>query len=87
MVHSPSLDEAVVVVADLADVSDDRSYQVWLVEPEGQVSAGVMDPGDDSATMLVEGVGDAEVIGVTEEPAGGSEAPTTPMVADVELGA
>ncbi|WP_199043513.1 anti-sigma factor [Glycomyces salinus] len=87
VVHSPSLDEAVVVVADLADVTDDRSYQVWLVEPEGQVSAGVMEPGDDSATMLVEGVGDAEVIGVTEEPAGGSEAPTTPMIADIELGA
>ncbi|MFG3338405.1 anti-sigma factor domain-containing protein [Glycomyces sp. NPDC048151] len=85
VVASASLDEAVVVVSDLAAVDDDHSYQVWLVDAAGQESAGVMDPGDSSATMWIEGLGDTEVIGVTEEPAGGSTDPTLPMVADVAL--
>ncbi|MCD0443419.1 anti-sigma factor [Glycomyces sp. A-F 0318] len=87
VISSDSLDDAVVVVSDLAAVGDDRSYQVWMVDEAGQVSAGVMDPGDSSATMLVEGLGDTQVIGVTNEPAGGSAAPTLPMVADVALDA
>jgi hypothetical protein len=85
VVASESLDEAVVVVSDLAAVDDDHSYQVWLVDEAGQQSAGVMDAGDSSATMWIEGLGDTDVIGVTEEPAGGSAAPTLPMVADVAL--
>ncbi|GAB3221309.1 anti-sigma factor [Glycomyces halotolerans] len=87
VVHSPSLDQAVVVVSDLAEVSEQRSYQVWLVDDVGQVSAGVMAPGETSETMLVDGVGDTRIIGVTNEPAGGSEEPTQPMVVGVELSA
>ncbi|MDN3243663.1 anti-sigma factor [Glycomyces tritici] len=85
VVASESLDEAVVVVSGLAPVDDDHSYQVWLVDEAGQESAGVMDAGDSSATMWIEGLGDTDVIGVTEEPAGGSATPTLPMVADVAL--
>jgi anti-sigma-K factor RskA len=85
VISSDALDDAVVVASDLAAVGDDRSYQVWMVDEAGQVSAGVMDPGDSSATMLVEGLGDTRLIGVTNEPAGGSETPTLPMVADVAL--
>ncbi|GAA1680784.1 anti-sigma factor [Glycomyces endophyticus] len=85
IVYSADLDRAVVVVSDLAAIGDDRSYQVWLVDAAGQVSAGVMDAGDSSATMVVDGVGDTEVIGLTSEPAGGSDQPTTPMIADVAL--
>ncbi|MEU6860784.1 anti-sigma factor [Glycomyces sp. NPDC046736] len=85
VIASESLDDAVVVVSDLAALSEDRAYQLWLVDAEGQQSAGVMDPGDSSATMLVEGLGDADLIGVTEEPAGGSTSPTLPMIADVAL--
>lgn len=85
VISSDALDDAVVVVSDLAEVGTDRSYQVWLVDEAGQVSAGVMAAGDSSDTMLVEGLGDTQVIGVTNEPAGGSERPTLPMVADVTL--
>ncbi|GAA2272017.1 anti-sigma factor [Glycomyces scopariae] len=85
VVRSEAMDQAVVVVSGLAAIGQDRSYQVWMVEPDGQVSAGVMDPGERSATMLVSGLGDAELVGVTEEPAGGSEVPTSPLVAGVSL--
>lgn len=85
VVASESLDEAVVVVSGLAAVDEDHAYQVWLVDEAGQESAGVMDAGDSSATMWIEGLGDTDLIGVTEEPAGGSTTPTLPMVADVAL--
>ncbi|RRS01283.1 anti-sigma factor [Glycomyces terrestris] len=85
VVFSAELDQAVVVVSDLAEIGDDRSYQVWLVDEAGQTSAGVMDPGDSSATMLVDGLGDTEIVGLTNEPAGGSDQPTEPMIADLAL--
>ncbi|RRR96785.1 anti-sigma factor [Glycomyces terrestris] len=87
VISSASLDEAVVVIADLASPGADRSYQVWMVDDAGQVSAGVMDAGDSSATMLIEDVGDTDLIGVTEEPAGGSDTPTLPLIAGVPLDA
>lgn len=87
VITSAALDQGVVVVSDLAAPGPDRSYQVWLVDEAGQVSAGVMDAGDASATMLVEGLGDTLLVGVTNEPAGGSAEPTLPMVADVALNA
>ncbi|GAA1692193.1 anti-sigma factor [Glycomyces endophyticus] len=87
VVRSDALDQAVVVVSGLAAIGEDRAYQVWMVDPDGQVSAGVMAPGERSATMLVTGLGDAELVGVTQEPAGGSETPTLPMVAGVPLDA
>ncbi|MEV3937906.1 anti-sigma factor [Glycomyces sp. NPDC049804] len=87
VVASAALDRAVVVVADLAPPGAGRSYQLWLVDEAGAVSAGVMDAGDDSATMVVEGLGDTQIVGVTNEPAGGSANPTQPMVAGVELSA
>ncbi|MQM26168.1 anti-sigma factor [Glycomyces albidus] len=87
VISSASLDQAVVVIADLASPGADRSYQVWMVDEAGQVSAGVMDAGDSSATMLIEGVGDTDLIGVTEEPAGGSDTPTLPLIAGLPLDA
>nr|WP_176953137.1 anti-sigma factor [Glycomyces sambucus] len=46
-----------------------------------------MNPGDSSVTMLIEDTSGIEVIAVTEEPAGGSQTPTLPMVADIALDA
>lgn len=85
VVSSAALDQAVVIVDGLPSVGEDRSYQLWLVDPGGPVSAGVMEAGDSSATMLVEDIAGADAFGVTDEPAGGSEVPTLPMVAGVVL--
>ncbi|WP_425432600.1 anti-sigma factor [Glycomyces sambucus] len=60
---------------------------MWTVEGTTPVSAGVMNPGDSSVTMLIEDTSGIEVIAVTEEPAGGSQTPTLPMVADIALDA
>lgn len=85
VVSSASLDRAVVVVSDLAVLDEDRAYQLWLVDGEGQTSAGVMDAGESSAMMLVDGIAGMDAMVVTEEPAGGSPTPSLPMVADVDM--
>ncbi|MGH8792395.1 MAG: anti-sigma factor [Stackebrandtia sp.] len=85
VVFSPSLDQAVVTASELAHIGAQRSYQFWLVSDDVPESAGVMAAGERSATMLVSDVGDAGLVGVTVEPAGGSPGPTSPMTADVAL--
>ncbi|QSB06408.1 anti-sigma factor [Natronoglycomyces albus] len=85
VIYSPSHDQAVVSVSELAPVSEDRSYQLWLIDDQGPVSAGVMPAGHNSASMLVGDIQDATILAVTNEPAGGSEAPTTTPLADVEI--
>ncbi|ADD45530.1 anti-sigma factor [Stackebrandtia nassauensis] len=85
VVSSTSRNEAVVMVSGLRPIDDDHSYQVWLVNDAGQTSAGVMEAGRRSATMLVSGIAGTDLVGVTEEPAGGSPKPTLPLVADVPL--
>jgi len=87
VISSAGLDQAVVVVSGLPDAGADHAYQVWAVEGTTPVSAGVMDPGDSSATMLIDGMSGIEIIAVTREPAEGSATPTLPMVADVPLDA
>lgn len=85
VVYSPEHDQAVVSLSELTSVEEDRAYQLWLVEGEEPVSAGVIEAGTDTATMLVDNVGDADIVAVTNEPAEGSEQPTTPILAGVEL--
>lgn len=85
VVFSASMDGAVVFVSGLASPGEDRAYQIWMVDGAGKSSVGVMEAGDSSSMMLVEGLGDTEMIAVTIEPAGGSDTPTMPMVADVLL--
>lgn len=83
IVYSPTTGDAVLVGEGLPEPGDDRDYQLWYVEGTSPVSAGVFRPDDDgSVEQLIE---DFEVDGnefaVTEEPAGGSEAPTSDPIA------
>ncbi|HEY3604293.1 MAG TPA: anti-sigma factor [Sporichthyaceae bacterium] len=55
-----------------------RTYQLWLIGPNGPRSAGVFNTANGKhAPRLFEGPGDATALAVTEEPAGGSAQPTT----------
>jgi anti-sigma-K factor RskA len=76
---------AVLQTAALPTLAADRAYQAWLIPPEGApISAGVFQPdADGSYTLIVtadvpfEGLA---AFGISEEPAGGSAAPTsTPL--------
>lgn len=71
----------------LKDAGDRRTYQVWLLGPGSAVtSMGTFDSdGKDNTTRLFPGPGDANALAVTEEPAGGSERPTTKPVLAMDL--
>lgn len=81
--YSPS-EGALVLQGDGLPVLDDSStYQLWLVGDDGATSVGIFRPDADGG--VVERFPNADptgfVLGVTEEPAGGSESPTLPILA------
>jgi hypothetical protein len=82
-VYSPS-EGALVIQGESVPVLDDtETYQLWLVGDDGATSVGIFRPDEDGT--VAERFADADpngfVIGVTEEPAGGSESPTLPILA------
>ena len=82
-VYSPS-EGALVIQGESVPVLDDtETYQLWLVGDDGATSVGIFRP--DADGRVSERFADADptgfVIGVTEEPAGGSESPTLPILA------
>jgi anti-sigma-K factor RskA len=63
-----------------------RTYQLWLIGPNGPRSAGIFTTANGThAPRLFAGPGDATVLAVTEEPAGGSAQPTTQPIIRVPL--
>jgi anti-sigma-K factor RskA len=87
VVESRQRDAAVVMLAALPDPGQDQAYELWLSADGSEfTSVGVLDPGVGTATRLVPDLGNANVVGVSLERAGGS--PTgepTEVVAGVPL--
>lgn len=84
LVWSGELGRSALLTDGLAPLPDDKTYQLWYIGAEGPVSAGTFETSDQGLTWhVLEGdmsAGDA--VGVTVEPRGGSEVPTTdPIVA------
>lgn len=85
---SRSADMAVITMADLPDPGEGRAYQLWLLGPEHDpIPSGTMESGQvgPSATAQLAGIGDSAQIGLTEEPAGGSPAPTGDVLLALDL--
>nr|WP_306239298.1 anti-sigma factor [Ornithinimicrobium cryptoxanthini] len=82
VVTAYSIDRSVVVTEGLADAPEGQDYQLWFVGGDGAaVSAGLL-PRDDDQFLLEGDPGEAVAVGITLEPAGGSEQPTSdPLVA------
>ena len=84
LVWSGELGLSAIIVDDLPALGDDQDYQLWYIGSAGPVSAGTFDSdGSGTAWRVLEGTMSAgDTVGVTVEPAGGSEQPTTdPIVA------
>ncbi|WP_204071967.1 anti-sigma factor [Planotetraspora phitsanulokensis] len=79
VVVSRSQGKMVFVASGLASLPDSRTYQLWQIGPEGARSAGLLRPdGTGHISPVVSATVDgATTVGVTVEPAGGSEQPTT----------
>jgi anti-sigma-K factor RskA len=80
-------DRGVILLDRLPPTDRDESYQLWVINGRQARSAGVVDvdqPGRQSR-MLPAGVSSADAIGITVEPRGGSQAPTTQPIAELPL--
>ncbi|WP_415947958.1 anti-sigma factor domain-containing protein [Streptomyces sp. KLOTTS4A1] len=86
VVVSRSQDKAVFVVSGMAPPPEGKTYQLWFDDDGSMRSAGLMEPGRSEQTVLMSGaVSGASGMGITVEPAGGSEQPTSAPVALMPL--
>lgn len=80
-----------LIVWNMPQLQDDKTYQIWLVAPNGdRVSAGIFRPdGDQKYTTEIafpeQSLANFTGIGVTVEPAGGSVQPTGERVLKVDF--
>lgn len=75
--------QAVLVARKMQPAPSGRIYQLWLQDPAGKmIPAGLMSGGDETSTVVLKGNANAATaVGITIEPDGGSESPTTEPIA------
>ncbi|PWC06956.1 anti-sigma factor [Mycetocola zhujimingii] len=79
LVWSGALAESVFIVDGLASLPEDKTYELWYIGEDGPISAGVFNThrAGESWRVLEGSMAAGDAVGVTVEPAGGSEQPTT----------
>ncbi|MDR7253295.1 anti-sigma-K factor RskA [Nocardioides sp. BE266] len=84
--RSKSQDRAVIVTEDMAPAPSEKVYELWLMAPDGTFSPAGLMPDRGDQTVLLEGsAADAAAVGITVEPDGGSEQPTSDPIALFDL--
>jgi anti-sigma-K factor RskA len=86
VMFAPSHSEALVVTSNLPSLDEEHTYQLWQIGHDGQpISAGMFETNSNGImAMIFEPViaWDAvSAVGISVEPIGGSEAPTTTPLA------
>lgn len=86
VVRSKAMDKAVIVTEDMVAAPDGKDYELWFQTPdEDMVPAGLM-PDDPDQTVVLDGpAAEAIAVGITVEPDGGSEEPTSDPIALFDL--
>jgi anti-sigma-K factor RskA len=86
VVRSRQEDTAVLVTANMPPPPDGKVYELWLRNPQGvMVPAGLMPVKADQTVVLKGAAADATAVGITVEPVGGSDKPTTAPIAMFDL--
>jgi anti-sigma-K factor RskA len=86
VVYSPTLDRSVVVADGLADLPSDSTYALWFIGPGGPDEAALFRTSGGRATKVLPRTPEGyQALGVTKEPAGGSETPTEPILLQGEV--
>ncbi len=86
LVWSNELGSAALMVDGIASLPESKTYQLWYIDEDGARPAGTFDVGASGSTwrVLDGAMTEGDTIGLTVEPAGGSNTPTTrPVVAIV----
>ena len=87
LVDSRSRDEAAIAFTGLAQAPAGKTYQLWLMSPDGSArSVGVMQTST-NRPLILEGLSGESDVGMTVEPNGGSPKPTTTPIMVAALGA
>lgn len=82
VVVSRSLHGAVIQTEDMRAAPEGKDYQLWLQTPAGVMEPAGLMPDLRDATVLLDGdASDAVGVGITVEPDGGSERPTSEPIA------
>lgn len=79
---SRSRDEAAITINGLTKLSAGQAYQLWMIGPSGIRSGGVLPHRAEgtAGSLIANSLGDAQTIGLTVEPVGGSSHPTSTPV-------
>jgi anti-sigma-K factor RskA len=84
--RSKSVDRAVIVTEDMVGAPDGKVYELWLMSPDGKFAkAGYMSDAAEQTVLLEGSASRAAAVGITVEPDGGSEQPTTEPIALFDL--
>ena len=84
-------DIVAIIIWNMPELPEDETYQVWLRDAQGErISGGIFTPEPDEAyttkiVFLKQSLSDFAGIGVTVEPAGGSDAPTGERIFRVDF--
>jgi hypothetical protein len=78
-----------VLVQGLSPAPAGRTYEAWYIAGDTPRRAGTFEVGSDGLAILsgLQPNGPVEVVAVTQEPDGGSDQPTTPVLVAGKLGA
>lgn len=82
---SRSANRMLILTKNLPNPPSGHDFQVWTGHGGEMTHAGFLDPDNGKAQLAITNFGDADTIGVTVEPDGGSRTPTLPTVMAVEL--
>jgi anti-sigma-K factor RskA len=86
VVYSPTLDRSVVVADGMADLPSDRTYALWFIGPGGPEEAALFRTSGGRTTKVLPRTPEGyQALGVTKEPAGGSDTPTQPILLQGEV--
>ncbi|GAA0997966.1 anti-sigma factor [Subtercola frigoramans] len=82
---SSRLAKSAVIAQGLASLPSSKTYEAWYINGSTVTPAGTFTPGGDNTTwhVLSGKMAPGDTVGVTVEPAGGSQAPTTTPIISV----
>lgn len=85
VIVAPSLNQGVATLSNMPVLSTNESYELWLIHGDKPVPAGVMAASVTTGTAFLTDVRGATAFGVSQEPAGGTNEPSTPLVTSFGL--
>jgi anti-sigma-K factor RskA len=85
VVRSKAEDRAIIRTEDMVSAPDGKAYELWFIEGDEFISAGLMPDAPDQTVVLDGSAAEAAAVGITVEPAEGSEQPTSDPIAVFDL--